>query len=431
MPEQGEFVDFEALTIVFEEIAHSHEGQVILVFAPIVFLVLLATVYGTYAYFHRKKEAAELAKEMNQPEDLGDSEDTHASPQPKAPAPAESIPAPAPPSEAKQTLEPQSSTPQPLQAPQDVEEILQVDQASWIKKLQSGLKKTRDSLTTNLSQIFTGKVKIDDDVLEQLHEQLYRADVGVKTSDRLVDKVRTVLSKDEAAEWDQVRDCLKTEAKEILEGPTNIPLNQQASGPWVILVVGVNGVGKTTSIGKLTAHFLSQNKKVMLAAADTFRAAAIDQLQVWADRLGVDVVKHKQGSDPAAVAYDGVKSAMAKNADVLIIDTAGRLHNKGELMKELEKINKVIGRDCEGAPHETWLVIDATTGQNAVLQVKAFSEVVKISGLIVTKLDGTAKGGVLVGIADQFKLPIRYVGVGEKAADLRTFKADEFVDSMF
>jgi fused signal recognition particle receptor len=199
----------------------------------------------------------------------------------------------------------------------------------------------------------------------------------------------------------------------------------------VILVVGVNGVGKTTTIGKLSAHFLADDKKVLLAAADTFRAAAIEQLSVWGERLGVDVVKHKQGADPAAVAYDGVKAAMARGTDVLMIDTAGRLHAKQELMEELGKINRIIGRDLPGAPHETWLVIDATTGQNAMQQVKAFSQVVKLSGLVVTKLDGTAKGGVLLSIAEQFKLPIRYVGVGESAADLRPFNPTDFADSLF
>jgi fused signal recognition particle receptor len=216
-----------------------------------------------------------------------------------------------------------------------------------------------------------------------------------------------------------------------MEASNQTPLKKPTEGPWVILVVGVNGVGKTTSIGKLAARFLSEDKKVLLAAADTYRAAAIDQLQVWGERLGVDVIAHKQGSDPAAVAYDAVKAAIARNSDVLLIDTAGRLHSKNDLMKELQKIYKVIGKDLPGAPHESWLVVDATTGQNAVQQVKAFTEVASLTGLISTKLDGTAKGGVLIGISDTFKLPIRYVGVGEKATDLHEFKAADYVDSLF
>jgi fused signal recognition particle receptor len=198
----------------------------------------------------------------------------------------------------------------------------------------------------------------------------------------------------------------------------------------VLLVVGVNGVGKTTTIGKLAARFVAEGKNVMLCAADTFRAAAIEQLMVWGERNGVPVIKQHQGADPAAVAFDGVQAAKSRGVDVLMIDTAGRLHNKNDLMNELSKINKSIGKAYEGAPHETWIVVDATTGQNAVQQVKAFSEVTPVSGIVVTKLDGTAKGGVIVGIADQFKIPIRYIGVGEKAADLRAFEGPEFMKSL-
>jgi fused signal recognition particle receptor len=283
----------------------------------------------------------------------------------------------------------------------------------------------------NLSQIFGGRAKIDDQLLEELHAALYRADIGVAAADSLVDHVRRSIASDQAADPEAVTKALKELAAAILSQGADQPLNRPASGPWVILVVGVNGVGKTTTIGKLSAHFLADDKKVLLAAADTFRAAAIEQLSVWGERLGVDVVKHKQGADPAAVAYDGVKAAMARGTDVLMIDTAGRLHAKQELMEELGKINRIIGRDLPGAPHETGLDIDATTGQNSMQQVQAFSQVVKLSGLVVTKLDGTAKGGVLLSIAEQFKLPIRYVGVGESAADLRPFNPTDFADSLF
>jgi fused signal recognition particle receptor len=325
---------------------------------------------------------------------------------------------------------PTEKLPVAARGPSDVEEILQTDKKSWMARLKTGLSKTRDNLRGSIEAIFTGKTTLSSDVLEQIHEILYRADVGVATTDKLVDKLRSNIGKDEAANWDKVSTVLKQEATTILS-QSDIPLIVPEKKPWVILVVGVNGVGKTTTIGKLSAHFLAQNKKVLLAAADTFRAAAIEQLQVWGNRLGVDVIAHKQGADPAAVAYDGVKAAIARDVDVLIIDTAGRLHSKNELMNELGKIYRVIGRDLPEAPHETWLVIDATTGQNAVMQVKAFSEAAKVSGLVVTKLDGTAKGGVILGIADQFRIPVRYIGVGEKAADLRAFVPSEYAESMF
>ncbi|MEN9835768.1 MAG: hypothetical protein RL011_1961 [Pseudomonadota bacterium] len=313
----------------------------------------------------------------------------------------------------------------------EVRAVRAADRASWLERLKAGLSRSRQSMQQNLSQIFGGRAKIDDQLLEELHAALYRADIGVAAADSLVDHVRRSIASDQAADPEAVTKALKERAAAILSQGADQPLNRPASGPWVILVVGVNGVGKTTTIGKLSAHFLADDKKVLLAAADTFRAAAIEQLSVWGERLGVDVVKHKQGADPAAVAYDGVKAAMARGTDVLMIDTAGRLHAKQELMEELGKINRIIGRDLPGAPHETWLVIDATTGQNAMQQVKAFSQVVKLSGLVVTKLDGTAKGGVLLSIAEQFKLPIRYVGVGESAADLRPFNPTDFADSLF
>jgi fused signal recognition particle receptor len=319
----------------------------------------------------------------------------------------------------------------PVTVTTEVEEIRTTDRASWLERLSRGLAKSRASWQQSLSLILTGKTRLDEQVLEDLHAALYRADVGVAAADSLVDHVRRTIGKDNAADPAAVANALKERAAQILSSAANTPLNKPEQGPWVVLIVGVNGVGKTTTIGKLTAHFLANEQKVLLAAADTFRAAAVEQLVVWGDRLGVDVIKHKQGADPAAVAYDGVKAAVAREADVLLIDTAGRLHAKQELMEELGKINRIIGRDLPGAPHETWLVIDATTGQNALMQVKAFSQVVKLTGLVVTKLDGTAKGGVLLSIAEQFKLPIRYVGVGEKASDLRVFDAGDFAGSLF
>jgi fused signal recognition particle receptor len=307
----------------------------------------------------------------------------------------------------------------------DVQEIRSQDRNTWLTRLRGGLARTRDSLTGGLAGIFSGASRIDEETLERIHEVLYRADVGVKTADRLVEAIRNDLA-GQTVEWTKVTESLSRRAEGIFSEAVK-PLNTPAEGLFVVLVVGVNGVGKTTTIGKLAARFTAEGKKVMLCAADTFRAAAIDQLMVWGERNNVPVIKQHQGADPAAVAFDGVQAARARGMDVLIIDTAGRLHNKNELMAELSKINKSIGKGLPQAPHETWIVVDATTGQNAVQQVKAFSEVTQVTGIVVTKLDGTAKGGVIIGIADQFKIPIRYIGVGEKAADLRAFESSEFM----
>ncbi|MFW7377925.1 MAG: signal recognition particle-docking protein FtsY [Oligoflexus sp.] len=315
--------------------------------------------------------------------------------------------------------------------PSDVSDIKSIDRGAWLVKLRGGLSRTRAQIAENLATILSRHAKLDEDLLEELHETLFRADIGIETADKLIQEIRKRFASQSAPPtWEEVRAVLSENILSMLK-QTDAPLKEPSTGPLVILIVGVNGVGKTTSIGKLAAHYLAQDKKVLLAAGDTFRAAAIDQLQVWAERLGCDIIKHQPRSDPAAVAYDAVKSAMAKNYDVLLIDTAGRLHNKKELMDELGKVRRVIGKDLPEAPHETWLVIDATTGQNAFQQVKAFSEVCPLTGLIVTKLDGTAKGGVVIGTADRFSLPIRFVGVGEKAADLRPFRAEDFVESLF
>lgn len=399
----------------------------LLIAGPAALLVVIVAIYAVVIFFRNRRENAEMTAAI-------EAESSGAAP--ALPTPPETIelgdaPAHTPvrlvPTPAAAPLTP---APAPAQALSEVDEVRGVDRTSWLSKLRGGLGKTRDAIRATAGDLFQRQVKIDADILERLHESLYRADIGVQTADKLVDAVRNDLGKEEAADWTAVSASLRDKALTLMA--TDVPpLATPASGPLVILIVGVNGVGKTTTIGKLGAHFLAEDKKLLLAAADTFRAAAIEQLGVWGDRLGVDVIKHKAGSDPAAVAYDGVKAAMARGVDVLLIDTAGRLHSKTELMQELGKINRVISKDLPGAPHETWLVIDATTGQNAVAQVKAFGEVVKLTGLIVTKLDGTAKGGVVLGIADQFKVPIRYVGVGEKAADLRGFNARDYVDSLF
>jgi fused signal recognition particle receptor len=321
-----------------------------------------------------------------------------------------------------------------VEAPREAEELAEIradDQASWMQRLRQGLSKTRSHLKDNLSRLLGGQ-KLDDQTLEQVHEVLFRSDMGVETADHLVDVLRKRFGgQNTAPDWSVISSELKQAISESLQGVEDTALNAPKEGPFVILVVGVNGVGKTTSIGKLAARFVAEGKSVLLCAGDTFRAAAIEQLQVWGDRLGVPVIKHQQGADPASVAFDAVKAAKARGVDVLLIDTAGRLHSKTELMDELAKIKRVIAKEMPDAPHETWLVIDATTGQNAVQQVKAFGELVQLTGLVVTKLDGTAKGGVIIGIKRKFKLPIRYIGVGEKAKDLKEFSARDFAESMF
>ncbi len=394
--------------------------SLILVGTPLILLVIIALVMTIFVLKRRKKEEA-IIEESSHEKWGGEATENKILPQPEA------TPEFAPASEIAPELASEEKPPE--EEPEDVKEIKNLDQKGWLSKLKQGLSKTRDSWTGSLSSLFSGGAKIDDDTLEKLHEILYRADVGVKVADKLVEKVKTTLKGQDSVSWDTVREVLQKEISEIVKA-TDKPINQPQSGPLVILVVGVNGVGKTTSIGKLSAHFLAQDKSVLLCAADTYRAAAIDQLKVWGERTGVNVVAHKQGSDPAAVAYDAVKAAIARKIDVLLIDTAGRLHSKEDLMAELAKIKRVMGKDLPDAPHEVWLVVDATTGQNANMQVKAFNEVVDLSGLIVTKLDGTAKGGVIIGITDQYQLPIRYIGVGEKAADLRPFKAEEFAETL-
>lgn len=299
------------------------------------------------------------------------------------------------------------------------------------KSLNKGLEKTRTSLISRLGSLFEGKKALSASLLEEIHEVLFRTDMGFETADYLIDKVESHFKKEknEEVNWENVKSVLKKEIRYIFKNSDNhINFDEK---PFVALIIGVNGVGKTTSCGKLASKFANNDQSVLLAAADTYRAAAIEQLEVWGERSGVDVISHKQGADPASVAFDAVKSAVAKKKDTLLIDTAGRLHNKKELMEELSKINKVIKRDLPDAPHETWIVIDATTGQNAFQQVKSFSEVTDITGIIVTKLDGTAKGGVVIGIANKFKLPIRYIGIGEQIEDLREFDCDDFTKQLF
>ena len=301
--------------------------------------------------------------------------------------------------------------------------------------LDKGLEKSKSSFLTKLSKAVAGKSKVDDAVLDDLEEILISSDVGVDTTLKIIDRIEARVSKDKYLGTDELNIILREEIANLLSETNtgddtdfNIPENKK---PYVLMVVGVNGVGKTTTIGKLASQFKKKGLKVVLGASDTFRAAAIDQLQVWADRTGVPLVRQDMGSDPASVAFDTLTSAVSQDADVVIIDTAGRLHNKVNLMNELTKIKRVMQKVVDDAPHDVLLVLDGSTGQNAFQQAQQFTLATEVSALAVTKLDGTAKGGVVIGISDQFQIPVKYIGVGEGIDDLQVFNKNEFVDSFF
>jgi fused signal recognition particle receptor len=302
---------------------------------------------------------------------------------------------------------------------------------SWSQRIKSGLSRTRNGLGSGLSSIISGGKKVDEDLLEELETQLLMADVGFDATQSLMDELTGKLKRKELKDADDLLASLKAQMQSILVGSQKelVPVNQE--GPFVILMVGVNGVGKTTTIGKLAKKYQAEGKSVMLAAGDTFRAAAVEQLQVWGERNNVPVVAQHTGADSASVIYDAIESAKAKGVDIVIADTAGRLQNKTNLMNELSKVVRVMQKLDVKAPHEVMLVLDAGTGQNALSQAKLFTETVGVSGITLTKLDGTAKGGIIFAIAKQFGLPIRYIGVGEQADDLRPFVAEEFIDALF
>ena len=300
-------------------------------------------------------------------------------------------------------------------------------------KLNAGLEKTKSSLFEKISRTVVGKSKIDEDDLDDIEEILITSDIGVETTLKIIEKLELRVEKEKYINSDELYNILKNEISSLLISSSNIDNNidSENNDPYVIMVVGVNGVGKTTTIGKLAYKFKKSGLKVVLGAADTFRAAAIDQLVVWANRVGVEIVKQDMGSDPASVAFDTLQSAKSKNADVVIIDTAGRLHNKVNLMNELAKIKNVMNKVIPNAPHDVMLVLDASTGQNAIEQAKQFSAVTQVNSLALTKLDGTAKGGVVIGISDQLKIPVRYIGVGETLEDLQIFNKEDFVEALF
>ena len=309
-------------------------------------------------------------------------------------------------------------------------EIKEQEKKGFFSKLKSKLSGTSDTLVKNIDRAVLGKKTIDEDLIEELEEVLIGADIGVKTTYDILESVGDRVRRKELGDADALKSAIKEEIQAILHREESV-FTFKPEGPTVMMVVGVNGVGKTTTIGKLALRYKNEGKNVLIAAGDTFRAAAIEQLQIWAERAGIDIVKHHDGADPAAVAYDSIEAAKARGADLLIVDTAGRLHTKINLMEELKKIKRVMAKVIPDAPHEILLVVDATTGQNAISQAKLFNESVGLTGLAVTKLDGTPKGGVIIAIADELDIPIRYIGVGEGVEDLRDFNAAEFVEAIF
>jgi fused signal recognition particle receptor len=303
------------------------------------------------------------------------------------------------------------------------------------ESLDKGLEKTKDSFFSKLGKALVGKSTVDDEVLDNLEEILVSSDVGVETTLKIIERIQQRVARDKYVSTSELDRILKEEVASLLnEGNPDdhqdfdTPLNKK---PYVIMVVGVNGVGKTTTIGKLSSQFKKRGKNVLLGAADTFRAAAVEQLKLWGQRVGVPVVAKGMNTDPSAVAYDAVKEGVDQNADIVIIDTAGRLHTKVNLMNELSKIKRVMQKVIPDAPHEVLLVLDGSTGQNASIQAREFTKATEVTALVITKLDGTAKGGVVIGISDEFKIPVKYIGVGEKAEDLQVFSKTEFVDSLF
>ncbi len=363
----------------------------------------------------KKVEKAQLAAPAP-PKRLGAADDEpHAEPLPSSEVIAE-----------PERRPPMLSKPPPMPARKSVPDALNKEKvAGWRK----GLAATRGGFIARLSALFSNKKEIDPAILEQIEEIMLSSDVGVKTTQNILERLRERLAKNELADSDAVWGALRAEAVRILSvDGGKLRLGEK---PCVVLMVGVNGVGKTTSIGKLATRYNAEGKKVILAAGDTFRAAAVQQLEVWGKRVGAEVIKGKEGADPGAVAFEATTKAKQAGADVLFVDTAGRLHTKTPLMDEIKKVRKTVAKAMEGAPHETLLVLDATTGQNALTQASMFKEAVDLTGIILTKLDGTAKGGIVLGICDELKVPVRYIGLGERAEDLREFQVEEFVEALF
>lgn len=324
-------------------------------------------------------------------------------------------------------LENEIASPLPADG-QEIDQAAPKKPSGFFKRLKSGLSKTRKLLSTDINELFAGNRKIDDELLEELEELLITSDIGVQTTMDLIQGISVKSS--EISGPDQLKNVLREKILELLNATVK-PSQEIVDKPHVIMVIGVNGVGKTTTIGKLAARFSASGKKVIIAAADTFRAAAIEQLTIWADRAGVEIIKHKEMSDPAAVAYDGIQAAIARDADIVLVDTAGRLHTRINLMEELKKIKRTISKKLPGAPHEILLILDATTGQNALSQAQLFNDAIDVTGIALTKLDGTAKGGIVISICNALEIPLNYIGVGEKIEDLQEFDPIEFVNALF
>jgi len=343
---------------------------------------------------------------------------------------------PAPESDPHETANPEETAAQnqrrmPEQAVPDVSDELDdeappaPESVGYFKRLKSRLSKSRRNFSNGFEKVFAGKKKLDEDALEELEELLITSDIGVQTTMTLMERIATA----KVADAEEVKQLLKEEILSILPSPSPVQETKKST-PHVILVVGVNGVGKTTTIGKIAASLNASGKKVLIAAADTFRAAAVEQLMIWAQKAGAEFVKHAENADPAAVAFDAVAAAKARGCDTVLIDTAGRLHTKVNLMEELKKIKRTVAKQIQGAPHEILLVLDATTGQNALSQAKLFNEALAITGLALTKLDGTAKGGIVIAICSSLDIPLQYIGIGEKIEDLRLFDAGQFIDAL-
>jgi fused signal recognition particle receptor len=372
-----------------------------------------------------KGRALEAAEPQEEPEAEPEGE-PEAEPAEPEPAPAAHKPAARP----REGVEPTPAAPEPERAPAQVIPFPAPAPARKGAALLPGLQRTRGGFIARLGAIFAGKKEIDPSIVDEIEKVLLTADIGVRTSQKLLEELRSSLSRRELADPEALWAFLRRRATEMLSLPAP-PLDFGSAHPFVLLIIGVNGSGKTTTIGKLAARLTADGKKVLLAAGDTFRAAAVEQLDVWAQRTSTTLVRGKENADPSSVIFDGVKRAATESFDVAICDTAGRLHTKTDLMQELQKVRRVVGKASPGAPHETWLVIDSTSGQNAIAQAQIFTEAMAVSGIVLTKLDGTAKGGVILGIADQLKIPVRFIGVGEKVEDLRPFDPDEFVDALF
>ena len=402
---------------------------------PIVLVVVAIVAALIYVLFFRKKALPEAGADKGTPSTTGAPaegtpsrrEGRHLGPTPKPPTP-ESLPS-------KDVLADESAN-VPAVIAEEPSPAPAVASKKDVAGLRKGLAATRGGFMARLKAIFVGKKEIDPAILEQMEEVMISSDVGVKTTQEILERLREKLQKNELADSDAVWAALRAEATRILDvGQAGVrsasSTRDGKSKPMVVLMVGVNGVGKTTTIGKLATKWNAEGKKVVLAAGDTFRAAAVQQLEVWGKRVGADVVKGKEGADPGAVAFDATKKSAEAGADVLLVDTAGRLHTKVNLMEEIKKVKRSIAKAMDGAPHETLLVIDATTGQNALTQAVLFKDALDLTGLILTKLDGTAKGGIVLGVCDELKVPVRYIGLGERAEDLREFVPVDFVEALF